>query len=107
LFTGLADYVLPVAAQQTYLNGLTQLPWGERVRDHRAQAVHYTRQVVAEHAMSLPESGLRKHFDLIQDMAARAKLSGFIKGLTAAAKSQEYFRRPLESLLADCSCGDF
>ncbi len=98
LFTGLADHALPYAQQEHYLQGLTQLAWGEGVHDHRAQLVHFTRQMVADHAFEMPVSGLRQHFDVIQDMAARAKLSGFVKGLVAAAQTQEYFRRPLESL---------
>jgi enoyl-CoA hydratase/carnithine racemase len=98
LFTGLADYALPYAQQNNYLNGLTQLAWGDEVRDHRAQIVHFTRQVVAEHSLALPTSGLRLHFDLIQDMAVRAKLSGFMKGLRQAAQTEEYFRKPLENL---------
>jgi enoyl-CoA hydratase/carnithine racemase len=98
LFTGLADYALPYAQQETYLSGLRELAWGETVVDHRAQLVHFTRQLVASNPLSLPESGLRYHFDVIQDMAARAKLSGFLKGLASAAQSIEYFRRPLENL---------
>jgi enoyl-CoA hydratase/carnithine racemase len=98
LFAGVADLCIGYQHQAEFIQGLSAITWGQTRRDHLAQTIHYAREVAAREPVLMPESGLRKHFDVIHDIAGRAKLNGVMKGLEQAAKTDTYFVKPAENL---------
>lgn len=100
VYARLADHVIAHARQPQFLDGLAGLDWSGSVAAQRVRLREFCRAFSAAEPLTLPESGLRKHHDIIRDLCSRPDAQGVLEGLREAAASEAWFAKPWENLAA-------
>lgn len=97
IFAGLADYVVPLEARDELYADLVNIDWqggaGDFAAVTRLLASHHQR-----HHAGLPASNLMQYFDAIRFIGGQPDVIAARDALLAAAREDDYFRRPAESL---------
>lgn len=100
LYARLADHCVAQARQPDFMQGLVGLDWGGSVAGQRARLRAFCTAFAAQTPVTLPESGLQTHHDLIRSICMRPDAQGVLAGLKAAAAAQPWFAKPYDNLAA-------
>jgi len=100
LYARLADHCIAQARQPDFMQGLAGLDWSGSVATQRARLRTFCREFSALSPLSMPDSGLRTHHDLIRDVCTRPDAQGVLAGLKDAAAAHAWFAKPYENLAA-------
>lgn len=96
LFTSLADYYVPSADKSLLYDQLTQLDWTDSARANRHVLSSLLRQYRGTDA--LPESPVRAHFDLINDVTDRDSVEDILAALEARTGGDAWLERGAQNL---------
>ncbi|MFZ5757485.1 MAG: enoyl-CoA hydratase/isomerase family protein [Pseudomonadota bacterium] len=101
LFLGLADRCLPGAQRQAAFDALVAADWRGDAGDH-AVAGAALRALERQSAPVLPESNVRKHFDLIQSLTDADSCAGVVDNILALATDDPWLQRAQKTLRGGC-----
>ena len=96
LFAGLADGFVPSTEKPALYAALLDIEWRESPRDNRRLLSHLLRSYRSRHAP--PESPLRAHFDLVNDVTDYDTVEEILEALEASAGGDPWLERGLENL---------
>ncbi|GAB3265142.1 enoyl-CoA hydratase/isomerase family protein [Chitinimonas naiadis] len=100
LYTGLADYALPSGVRAALLPELTGLPWvGSGEADKRVLSA-YLRELSRSHALELPPSAIRAHYDAIQSLTDYDTVDEMVSAITSYNGSDDWLRAGAQKLAA-------
>jgi len=97
IFAGLADFFVPLESRDALYEGLADIDWQGGAADFAA----VTRLLMSYHQRyhaGLPASSLRQYFDAIRFIGAQPDVIAARDALLAAAREDDFFARPAESL---------
>lgn len=100
LYARLADHCIAQARQPEFMQGLAALDWSGPVAEQRTRLRTFCTEFAAQVPLAMPESGLRTHHDLIQNICTRPDAQGVLQGLKDAAAREPWFAKPYENLAA-------
>jgi enoyl-CoA hydratase/carnithine racemase len=99
IFAGLADFFVPLEARDALFSDLAGIDWqggaGDFAAVTRLLASYHQR-----HHAGLPASSLMQYFDAIRFIGCQPDVIAARDALLAAAREDEFFRRPADSLAA-------
>src|SRR5690606_15655079 len=97
IFAGLADFFVPLEARDALFDELAGIDWQGGAPDFAA----VTRLLLSHHQhhhARLPNSNLVRYFDVIRAIGSQPDVIGARDALSAAAREDDYFKRPADSL---------
>ena len=100
LFVGLADYAVPHAQRESVIGHLMQLQWQDDPLVNADLVSAVLRD--AGRNMLLPESNVRTHFELINQVTNANSLSEIIEKMLSSETPDEWWRRAIKGVQGGC-----
>lgn len=100
LFVGLADRFLPHAAQSDVMSALQQADW--RDKDHDAAGIVSRVLRRFEDLSQLPDSEVRKHYDLIQQVTDGDNLNDIAEKICSIQDEDKWLQKAASGLRKGC-----
>lgn len=100
LFVGLADYAIPQTQRESVIGHLMQQSWQDDPLVNGDIVSAVLREAGGD--MLLPESNVRMHFDLINQVTNANSLPEIIEKMLLSETSDEWWRRAITSVQGGC-----
>jgi enoyl-CoA hydratase/carnithine racemase len=96
LFASLADYFIPNSEREEIFEQLLSLSWNESPGANRHELSRLLRNHQRKHAV--PESNLRKHFDLIGEITDHDSVEEILQALESRVGGESWLQRAAQTL---------
>lgn len=102
LFLGLADRCIPDAQRQAVVDALAAAGWTASVEQNRATTGNLLRRFERSGGVARPESNVRMHFDLIQQLTDADSCDAVVAQVLAHETADPWLQRAQKTLRGGC-----
>lgn len=100
LYVDLADFALPSSARDQVFAGLGALSWQGRGEADKAVLGNYLRDQMRQHALELPASPIRSHFDAIRSLMDYESVDEMVAAICSYNGADDWLRAGAQKLAA-------